>query len=147
MRNAPSVVYPVGRSSFYGMLLVMAGAVALTVMALWTWTPVAADRARPVMAAALVAWGLWCVWAASGWWRSPRGTLEWRAGDAAGAWLWQEAGKAPQRLTCAPEAVLDLQRVLLVRLDDGRWLWLEAGRDGSPHWWDLRRALLASVPA
>lgn len=151
MRNAPSVIHPVGRPVFFGLALAGLALAALAVIVAWALTPVAAERAQPAMLAALTAWGLWSAWAAAAWWRSPEGRLEWRgpagtdAGGIDGGWFWHGAAPTPGRLHRAPELMLDLQRVALVRLD-GRWIWLEA-RHGAPSWWSLRRALLAAAPA
>lgn len=149
MRNAPSVIHPVGRSFFLGLLLVCLALAAVAVVAVWALTPVGAQRGQPALVAALVACVLWGAWASVCWWRSPEGRLEWRdrgsyADGIEGGWFWHGAAPQPRLLHRAPELVLDLQRVVLVRLD-GRWIWLEA-RYGAASWWDLRRALLASAP-
>jgi len=149
MRNAPSVIHPVGRPFFLGLVLVCLALAALAVIAVWVLTPVEAQRGRPVLVAALVACALWGAWAAVGWWRSPEGRLEWRgrgthAAGVAGGWFWHGAAPQPRPLHRVPEVVLDLQRAVLVRLDD-QWIWLEA-RHGATSWWGLRRALLASAP-
>lgn len=147
MRNAPSVMYPVGRCAFHAQaLLVLAAIVAA---ALWGWRGSAVDSRLwlATLAGALV----WLAWALRGWWRSPVGQLRWDAQapgapDAeAGAWCWIGGGslepQAVQRLASA----LDLQGRVLLRLHAPpsvpRWVWVEQTEDPA-RWRDLRRALL-----
>lgn len=146
MRNAPSVIYPVGRPFFFGLALLAFALAGLAVIMIWALIPVEARRAQAALMPALAIWALWTVWAASTWWRSPEGRLEWRAQGADGTgWVWHPVVSPPVRLQGVPELMLDLQQVVLVRLD-GRWIWLEA-RHGAASWWSLRRALLATAPA
>ncbi len=133
MHNAPSVTYPVGRSSFLGGLLGVLWLAGAGVTALggriwgaggWRWTLALAV----LLLAALLALHFWR--------RMPKGALRWDGH----AWQGPYAPVAPARLSVH----LDLQRHLLVRLHHApvmqRWLWLDAASDPS-RWNDLRRAV------
>lgn len=146
MRNAPSVMYPVGRCAFHGqLLLVLAVVVAAS---LWGWRGSGVDTRLWLLtlAAALV----WWVWALRAWWQAPTGQLHWDAlacglqSTEAGAWFWLDsAGLAPQPVLGVEQA-LDLQQVVLLRLRSGalvpRWVWLQQPSD-PVRWLDMRRAL------
>jgi hypothetical protein len=137
--HAPSVSYPVGRSSWVRALLggvwLLAGGVTLQ----W-WQVAAAGDPGPWLG--LAAWlasglGLWI-----GWQRTPMGLLVWNAG----LWAWESRAYPGQVIVGAPEVLLDLQHLLLVRMtnsDGASWmLWLDATREPA-RWLDLRRALYA----
>jgi toxin CptA len=134
MHHAPSVSYPVGRSSWAAavvLLLWLAGAVACM-----GWLAVGAPGWAPlVVAPVLLAGG---GTGALSWWRQPAGLLAWD-----GAHWTLASGPSPALDPGALEVALDLQRVLLVRWSAAgrsRWLWLERGR--LPARWDaLRRAV------
>jgi hypothetical protein len=133
MHSAPSVIYPVGRSSFAAVLLLLIWLGAAAGTALW-WAQAPGPGWRLVLALLLLlATG---AGAAVGWQRSPAGALEW---DGEG-WRWPAGCGA----TAAPLAVgLDLQRWMLVRWSGGggaRWLWLERSRCVQ-RWDDVRRAV------
>ena len=146
MRNAPSVMYPVGRCAFHGgLLLVLAAAVAAS---LWGWRGSGVEPRLWLVALAGAC--LWLAWAVLAWWRSPAGRLHWDAQAAgsqnteAGAWFWLDsAGSAPQPVL-GLEMALDLQHVVLLRLHAvtqvPRWLWVQRPSDPA-RWLDLRRAL------
>ncbi len=135
MHNAPSVIYPVGRSRYASRLL---------------WTLWGCGAAGALLA---------CVQAPDFGWRS--GLLLSSALAAAMAVRrglarqdeavvldfdgrrWSLGGRAA-RAAAVARVSLDLQSLLLVSLDEpgrpARWLWLD--RQASPaHWDDLRRAL------
>jgi hypothetical protein len=133
MHSAPSVTYPVGRSSFLGGLLVLiwwagAGAVgfAWLVAGLGGWR--AALACAVLLFSAAAAMHLWHALAA--------GTLRWDGH----AWYGPGSADGPRPVYVH----LDLQRHLLVRLPgvSGRsqWLWLASSSDPS-RWQDLRRAV------
>lgn len=145
MRDAPSVSYPVGRSAFFGLVLLALGILGLAVLLAWAVTPVAEGRAGPALLVGVTGWAGWLAWAWASWRASPRGRIEWRAGatGTGGAWYWCPDDRRPLRLRAPPEPVWDVYWAVLVRLE-GRWAWLEAGDDGA-RWWALRRALLAAA--
>ena len=143
MHNAPSVLYPVGRSRFLGWLVTLlwlAGALAAAGQG-WhagglAW-PVLLTGGSVLLAGALAWWS---------WQHTPHGALRWDGGD----WHWlpetRNPGAFPEPLTAPPQIHLDLQQVLLLSLSQAGsrrvWLWLE--RAQSPmRWDDLRRAVLA----
>jgi hypothetical protein len=146
MRNAPSVMYPVGRCAFAGqLLLVLAAAVTA---ALWGWHESGVDTR--LWFAALAGALLWLVWALRTWWRAPTGQLHWDAlasglqSTAAGAWFWLDNTGLVSHPVLGVEQVLDLQRVVLLRLRSvtsaPRWVWAQQPSDPA-RWLDLRRAL------
>lgn len=139
MRNAPSVTAPVGRSRFGQCLTLCAWSSAVLLLLAWA-VHVPAHPQRQLLVGGLLA--LWAVLA----WReqrhAPCGLLHWD-----GASWWFAGGGNSQEV--APAVVLDLQRVLLLRIDAAapapadprvRWCWMEAGPD-RPQWLALRRAL------
>ena len=147
MRNAPSVIYPVGRCAFHARaLLVLATIVAA---ALLGWRFGSAVDARLWLAMLLGA-VLWLAWALRGWWRSPVGRLHWDAQATnlpslvVGAWFWQGGAALEPQPVQRLEAALDLQRLMLLRLHAAqpvpRWVWVEQTSDPA-RWLDLRRAL------
>ena len=93
MHNAPSVVYPVGRSAWMGHALVVLGLLTLVTALVAAFTMEAARQTW--FAPLLVLWLGWCAWAWRQWRRSPAGWLRWQADgraqpDAvAGLWCWQ----------------------------------------------------------
>jgi toxin CptA len=150
MRNAPSVIYPVGRSAFCGGLLLALALVSFLAGALWCW--LSADPPVWVACVGIVVWLGWALCAFSQWWATPAGLLAWKPTAPAledpqvrGRWCWRDA-TGNEREPQAVQWVLDLQSVVLLRLQGPalpvRWLWLDRRRD--PACWDgLRRALVA----
>jgi hypothetical protein len=134
MHHAPSVSYPVGRSSWAGAILFVAWLAGAAACAAWLAS--GAPAWAPLLAvAALAAAGGIAAWS---WWHQPAGLLAWDGGH------WTLAsGAAPALDPGVLEPALDLQSLLLVRWSAsgrGRWLWLEKGR--LPSRWDaLRRAV------
>lgn len=141
MRNAPSVLIPVGRSHLGRRLLVLAWCAGLGLLVAWRvqvpdWQMGAGlSAAQMVMGVLLGVCGLLA-------WRSDRrtakGLLDWDGS----AWSWTTALGA---CTAQVSVCCDLQRRLLVRLepsdDSGvQWLWLSPG-SGEEHWRAARRAL------
>ncbi|APW36971.1 hypothetical protein RD110_06970 [Rhodoferax koreense] len=134
MHNAPSVSYPVGRSLFFGRLL----------LAIWLFA--AALAAWWCLGAAAMGWRQWLVLAClplaggaawSSWRAMVPGELRWDGQ----VWLWNPGEQAePARL----ELHLDLQDRLLLclHLDSGHrlWCWLE-WTNMPERWGDLRRAV------
>lgn len=146
MRNAPSVLIPVGRSRFGACVLAAVWLVGLSLLVAWRlqvpapgpWVGLSGSQA--VMAVLLVVCGL----------------LAWRHHRRAGVGLLDGDGQHWWWITAAGECaaqvrvMVDVQRVLLVRLvpEDGsgvQWLWLV--RRGNPeHWRAVRRALYFRGP-
>jgi hypothetical protein len=148
MRSAPSVRYPVGRSAFFGRLLVLAGGLGLVAVALCA---VAGGPASGMLMA--LGWGLWLVTALRSWRRQLQGSLGWQASavtpeglPAAGVWSWSSAAYQEGVTLKRVERVYDFQKAVLLRLhnpDGARsWVWVERRSDPG-RWDDLRRALWA----
>ena len=151
MYHAPSVQYPVGRSSLLGLGLLgvwLAGAGVTTLTASNQAPPWRHGLALAVLLGA--GFGAWRFWRGL-----PVGHLRW---DGL-AWYGPQNADGPASL----QVQLDLQRHLLVRLDfvdtaprntaaarrrslRYSWLWLEATADPL-RWQDLRRAAFASARA
>ena len=151
MHNAPSVVYPVGRSAWMGHALVVLGLLTLVTALVAAFTMEAARQTW--FAPLFVLWLGWCAWAWRQWRRSPAGWLRWQADgraqpDAvAGLWCWQHDRAAAGIELRSVEPVLDLQARWLLRLGGAatvpRWVCLEATGDPSS-WPAMRRALTAA---
>lgn len=146
MRNAPSVVYPVGRCALAGqLLLVLAAVVAVS---LWSWLGSGVDMR--LWLATLAGALFWLAWALSAWWRAPTGQLHWDAlatdwqNTEAGAWFWLDGARLVGQPVLGVERALDLQAVVLLRLRSAgpvpRWVWVQQTSDPA-RWLDLRRAL------
>ena len=160
MRNAPSVVYPVGRCAFYAALLGMLAVLSLLVLLMWWWPWLgnSAEAPQPVRVAGglgLLFWLAWVGFAWRSWVHAPVGHLQWDAlgtpvnGWAhAGLWRWHRDTHGDGAPLQKVERVLDLQSRLLLRVrnPDGahRWLWMERSSDPA-RWNDLRRALVQAT--
>lgn len=137
MHSAPSVSYPVGRSRFALLVAAVAWLAGAAGIVAWRLHVPASLLESLAVVAVVVAGGAiaWRAWA-----RSPIGTLSWDGS----AWTWS-AGAAE---TGSVQAVLDIQRVMLLRWEAGRvtrWLWLERAMQPS-RWDDVRRAVYSRVP-
>lgn len=166
MRNAPSVVYPVGRCRFYAALLVTLGVVTGVMLVVVCWPllphtavgstapPPPSDKVAGLLGALL--WLGWSGFAGFSWLRSPTGVLQWdaqapdpgsRSPAKTGLWRWTSAAYREGTPLKQVSLVLDLQSRLLIRLrnTDGvhTWVWLAMSRDPG-RWNDLRRALVAT---
>lgn len=154
MRNAPSVVYPVGRSAFQAWLLVFIAGLSGAVGASFLFglnAPAQGLSGWLTCSVGVLAWSVWAAWAFLSWIRLPDGVLHWssRGGggeDDAPAWSWTDRTASEPWVLSEMESVLDLQdRILLSIRGTGlgrRWIWVE--RSASPaRWNDLRRALVA----
>jgi toxin CptA len=137
LHNAPPVVYPLGRSSFLGALLLglwLAG--ALLVLAWASLASLSGGLLLAVCTLVLLA-GLAV---ALHWKNTPPGQLAWDGQ----AWCWVSA--ADRAGVVAPEVAVaaDFQHWLLLRLErpSGACLWLWAERRAAPErWLALRRAV------
>lgn len=139
--HAPPVDYPLGRSRFQGVLLLVCwagGGVGLL-----GWAGMAVGMPERV----LLALGLWlAAGATAAWaWRlSPVGRLAWDGS----VWRWESAGYRTGSAGYTLEAVADFQQVLLLRLENQAHarLWLWAERRALPErWLDLRRAIYSPL--
>jgi toxin CptA len=156
MQSAPSVVYPVGRSVFYGVVIATLGFCAGAGL-LWGWW--SARQAAPdhVLSVRWLLGGLcwlgWVVFARWSWLRQPVGALRWdpqapakSLDGPAGAWFWLAGPGHVPPLVVEPKMVFDWQGWCLLHLPNaslhGRWLWLARGQDPT-RWDDVRRALVA----
>lgn len=137
--HAPPVSYAMGRSFWVLGVLMGCGVAAASVTVNWWMVAAPGDEGPWLGAAALL---LSCGVAMWGWQRSPVGVLQWDGQD----WQWQSAGYQSPTTVDAPEPVLDLQGLLLVRMHNRAgapwWVWADAASDPA-HWLDLRRALFA----
>lgn len=151
MRNAPSVVFPVGRCAFYGWLLVALGTLGLLVLSGWWLTSERTPAAIAVGAIGGTLWLLWTCLARHDWRMSPVGLLQWDALATrldnpmlAGAWIWCTESSGQGRPLLSVGVAVDLQRLVLLRLrypdSTSRWVWVERSLDPL-RWNDLRRAL------
>lgn len=135
MHDAPAVTYPVGRSSFQGLLILSIWLLGAMAVAAWLYTAPSAGRAVLAMGLSLATGCLALV----AWWDTPQGALQWQSGE----WLLDRGGHAR---VGQPDVVMDLQGQLLLiwQPDQGTpaWLWLERGRQPA-QWDDLRRAVHA----
>ncbi|MDD5030252.1 MAG: hypothetical protein PHH58_12250 [Rhodoferax sp.] len=140
MQHAPAVQYPVGRSRFHLVLIVLLG--SLGALALSGWLS-AQDDLYAWQAASWTGWLATTAWASVKWWRTPVGELAW----SGNGWSWTQQGQANAVLL---QVELDLQQTLLLRLlqpaRHARWLWLERSRQPT-QWLALRRALFAPTRA
>lgn len=139
LHNAPSVIYPLGRSRFLGWLLLLAWGLVGVLTVAW-WFAAAAGDARPWLGGAT--WLLAGFVMARGWHSSPDGRLVWDGQH----WAWESPVYQDGGDLAAPQVVLDLQFAVLLRLDNpaGASWWLWAERRALPaRWLDLRRAVYA----
>jgi hypothetical protein len=158
MRNAPSVIYPVGRCRIHAVLLWVLGLTALALLLGWRAGSVAPSGLQQwAFWIGTGFWGGWVVWGAWNWRVSPCGSLHWDAfappaslmpADGQGAWCWVETGASDSARLDGIEVAIDLQHLALLRLTETgnrtRWAWVERGRDPS-RWNDLRRALRSTA--
>lgn len=138
MHSAPSVSYPVGRSRFALLVVVVAWIAGAAGIAAWRLQVAATPLQVAVAAAALLVPGAIALRA---WARSPHGTLSWN-GEG---WTWSAGADGEPG---SAQAVVDVQRVLLLRWHSGRttrWFWVERAMQPS-RWDDLRRAVYSRAP-
>jgi hypothetical protein len=154
MQNAPSVSYPVGRSSLEALALLALSTVGGGAIVWAWWVDRLTVSAPSFWAPWLLGLGVWMAWtiaAAGHWWRQPAGALKWDAQAAPdrldgqpGVWFWLPQLGDLKPVAVQPEQVFDWQGWVLLRLRRSKraamWVWLE--RRGDPtHWDDVRRAL------
>jgi len=139
MHSAPAVSYPVGRSSFYGTLLLGIHLIGASVLSAW-----AAVSDAPGLGH-VAAFALWLTSASLSMWswrRAPAGALTWDGQH----WLWTGGDLShPVALSVA----LDLQSLMLIQLCSSEapslWVWLER-RAAPARWRPCRRAVFARQP-
>ncbi|MDW5443693.1 hypothetical protein [Polaromonas sp. SM01] len=137
MHNAPSVVYPLGRSRFQAGVLLGLWLAGLIVLMLWWRAAPGLDWRLGLGLAAVLLAGVAAAW---GWKNSPVGQLRWDGQ----VWSWESQGYQAGTAALALTVALDFQRMLLLKLEnhDHATLWLWAGRSAMPErWLDLRRAV------
>lgn len=153
MRNAPSVLYPVGRCAWYVRGLYLLGFLGLLTVAGAWWTGARQPGLTGLPWTGAGLWVLWGGFALWSWQRTPQGLLKWDAStpamDAAaspGAWIWYSEAYQDGVKLLRVDRVLDVQNRVLLHLrypHEGRsWVWAERARDPA-RWADFRRALLA----
>ncbi len=137
-RNAPSVSYTVGRFPWLVRVLALLWLMGAVATCAW-WSASAEHDWRPGLGAVAVllsGGGLW-----HGIRHLPTGRLQWDGW----AWSWRDQFD-PARSLPAPQVVLDLQGLILIRwpgqTDLPSFLWVDGASDPA-HWLDLRRALHA----
>ena len=135
--NAPSVVYPLGRSHFGDLFLLGWWLTGLSLVVLWFYTARLVDWriGLEVFAVCSVGIGIEKYWRSS-----PVGQLAWD-GEA---WRWESSSYQTGLTEQTISVVVDLQNVLLLRLENQArakmWLWAE--RKKMPErWLDFRRAV------
>ena len=135
MHDAPSVSYPVGRSSWAAYALGGLWALGASATVAWMSHLPAAGWRGVLAGLACAAAGAWAAWA---WWRTPEGCLDWRGSR----WHWTPV-QAP-RADVGLQVGLDFQQVLLLRLTPVQgpsvWAWLER-RSAPADWAAMRRAV------
>jgi hypothetical protein len=137
MHNAPPVAYPLGRSHFQGVALAVLWLAGLLVTVGW-WLLAPGFDWRIGVAMATVAAAGAAAWL--GWRSAPVGQLHWDGQ----VWRWESPGYQAGTPVLSLSVALDLQRTMLIRLDnhDHVSLWLWAHRAELPErWMDLRRAV------
>lgn len=136
--NAPSVVYPLGRSRFLGALLLSLWLFGLLLILLWFLQ--GAGRLDGRIALALVVLAGAGAAAYAGWRNAPAGRLAWD-GEV---WRWESLGYQAGVAEYELRVLADLQHALLLRLENQAhaclWLWVER-RSMPERWLDLRRAV------
>lgn len=153
MQNAPSVVYPVGRSAWMGWICLLLG---LAILGAGLLASMTMNPSPAAVVAWLLPWLLWCGWAWQRWRRSPGGWLRWHGqggslpGRASGHWRWHTDRADAGVELVSVEPLLDLQSGWLLRLGAPagvpRWVCVQAD-DDPPNWPALRRALTAARQA
>ena len=140
MHSAPAVRYPVGRSSWHGLLLLGLSGLGLLTFILWTLSLDTLVWRQGLFVllfvpAVALAWRQW--------WRWPSGVLVWDGS------IWHWLGPTRAR-TGILRPHVDVQFGLLLSLRDGpgrvQWVWAQRGVDHW-HWLDLRRAVYAPAVA
>jgi len=135
--NAPSVVYPLGRSHFGDLFLLGCWLTGLSLVVLWFYTARLVDWRIGLEIFAICSVGVGIKKYGG---NSPVGQLAWD-GEA---WRWESSGYQTGLAEQTISVVVDLQDVLLLRLENQArakmWLWVEK-KKMPERWLDLRRAV------
>ena len=135
--NAPSVVYPLGRSRLQGQLLLLVWLLGAAAVALWVaHSPLFGwQQALWLAVVAVAGFGAW-----AGWKNSPVGQLAWDGQH----WRWHSKGYQSSTSDFSLSVTCDFQLLMLLRIENQAgaklWLWAERGAL-SERWLDLRRAV------
>ena len=135
--NAPSVIYPLGRSRLQGQLLGVCWCLGLAVVGFWLFT-VHVVGWRQGLALGLLA--LTGMAAFAGWKNVAVGQLAWDGQH----WYWESKGYQEGVASYTVSVACDFQSMMLLRIDNSAHavLWLWAERRACPErWLDLRRAV------
>ncbi len=138
--NAPSVVYPVQRSSTLGSWLLAVWGLGLCILALWTLSSTAWGWRASVAAVVAAGTGLAALMS----WRASRcGQLAWDGQS----WHWDSLTRLCSSEQSKLSVVVDAQFALLLLFEavsgTRHWLWVE--RKSQPErWMDLRRAVYSA---
>jgi hypothetical protein len=142
MYNAPAVQFPVGRSGFHGLLLLLTWLAGMVVCAAWLTR---LDSAGWRLALASLTVAVVGLNASRSWWTSPQGLLHWDGQ------VWRlEAAKQVQPIGSKwvgeVDVHLDFQLFMLLSLRNKvagvQWFWLSRSGD-TRNWPALRRAVHA----
>jgi toxin CptA len=146
MHSAPAVSFPVGRSRFQMMVLVVTWLLGGAGCAYWVADAEGADWRQAITFAMLLLGGLCAVWQLK---QSPLGELKWEGEH----WVLQLAptlrGTAPSPAQVGDVSLqADLQFFMLLRFQDlarrTYWLWLDRSAPQT-RWLALRRAVHGRV--
>lgn len=148
MHSAPSVSYPVGRSSRHAHRLLLAiGSAGACAAALTAWQLQHVGWRTALLGASVLLAGFGLRHGGTGRTQGPA-VLHF---DGSG-WALTGTGRTPSVSLQAAraEVCLDFQSLMLVRLQQvggaRRWLWLDAGSEPA-QWSDLRRAVYSRAPS
>jgi toxin CptA len=134
MHNAPSVSYPVGRSSIQGWLTFSLWLLGLATVLGWCWQVNAVGWRQYLALAAVLGAGAVAV---QGWRQMPAGILRWDGQH----WFWAATGE-PMAIAVACRLDLQWHLLLQLRAESGRSLWCWVAYAQHPErWHGLRRAV------
>ncbi|MDB5845818.1 MAG: hypothetical protein JWP79_3128 [Polaromonas sp.] len=135
--NAPPVVYPLGRSSFLGSLLLGLWLAGFFSVMLWCHFTKPMDWRMTLAFLCVAGAG---IAAGTSWKNMLGGQLAWNGQ----VWRWESAGYLSGAAEHEVSVIADFQNMLLLRLENqaraGLWLWVEQGAMPE-RWLDLRRAV------
>lgn len=153
MHNAPSVMFPVGRCTWYGVALVLLCVTGACALLAWFWFEARQARAPWPGLAGAALWLSWTAFAVWTWRQAPAGHLRWSASERddpdarEGIWYWHGPTCPEGTALRGVKQVMDLQVLALLHLheDDAsaHWVWVERALDPA-RWNSLRRALVSA---